>query len=197
MYELVIFDFDDTILHLGVDWPAVRREVVSLARSRGKGFDDKLHLVPLGNILSEDPAMKGSIDSIYLRFEMDCARRKAYTLFADMPALVRELRKDGRKLAICSGNHSISIGAILEETGLGGEFDFVCGRDKTSRGKPSPEPLLLIMERLGAKKEKTIFVGDSINDGGAAEAAGIAYFPVRPDSGEDVGRLRSLLISSR
>jgi pyrophosphatase PpaX len=45
--------------------------------------------------------------------------------------------------------------------------------DSTTKHKPDPEPVLVAMERLGARPEDTVFVGDSPYDMMAAVAAGV------------------------
>jgi phosphoglycolate phosphatase len=196
MYKLVIFDFDDTLVHLDVDWQDVKSEVLSLARSEGISVDVAQHLVPMGNALSERPALKEAIDSIYLRHEMLCAEGRGYVPFRDMLALAKELRAKGRKIAIASGNHTLSIRRILADLGLLQDFDLVCGRDAVPRNKPAPDQLLLIMRKLAARKQDALFAGDSPFDRLSAKAAGIDYVSLRPNSGADLAKLRRILLSA-
>ncbi len=193
MYELVIFDFDDTLLHLNVRWPLVREEVVALARRDGVKVDPEQHLVPMGNLLARNPERKKAIDRIYRKHELNCMESRDYTPFPQMLRLVRELKSKGKKLAIASGNHTDSITMILDQLGQGRTFDIVCGRDVVSNNKPDPDQLLLIMEQLGARKEGTIFIGDSPNDELAAKSAGVGFFRVTSDHDADARRLRELL----
>ncbi len=193
MARLVIFDFDDTLLILGINWGAVRGEVASLARKSGLETDRNEHLVPLGNRLSADPALKSAIDEIYLKFEMACADDGRYTVVPEMVGLVKELRSQGARLAIASGNHTESIRAILRKIGLESDFDFVCGRDSTERGKPAPDQLELIMKTLGIGKADTIFIGDSIYDQNAAKAAGLGFFRLEKGTKKDIAGLRRAL----
>ncbi|MFN7991908.1 MAG: HAD family hydrolase [Candidatus Micrarchaeia archaeon] len=185
MYDLVIFDFDDTLLHLNVRWHNVREEVVALARRDGLDVDPHQHLVPLGNMLARSPERKKTIDRIYRMHELGCVSEQGYEPFPDMLRLVRELRSRGKKLAIASGNHTDTLKAVLARLGITDSFDIVCGRDAVDNNKPEPDQLLLIMERLGAGKGSTLFVGDSPNDELAARAAGIAFFRTGRDHGSD------------
>lgn len=196
MYKLVIFDFDDTLLHLDVDWQAVKGEVLSLAGSAGIGMDEKLHLVPMGNRLSERPGLKRAIDGIYLKHEMICAERRSYVPFPDMLAFVKELKANGRKVAIASGNHSDSIRRVLADLAILSGFDMVCGRDAVERNKPAPDQLLLILEKLEVRKQDALFTGDSPNDRLSAKAAGIDYMLLRPNSKIDLAKLRRVLGSA-
>jgi pyrophosphatase PpaX len=52
-------------------------------------------------------------------------------------------------------------------------FETVVGGDETPRQKPHPDPLLLALERLGARPADAAYVGDSPFDMQAAKAAGV------------------------
>jgi len=189
--ELVIFDFDDTILHLDVDWPSVKTEILSLAAEYGIKIDRTLHLAVIANELSK-AGVKERIDEIFLKYETDCVKDKCYRLFPKMSSLIKELDSGGIKLAIASGNHTRTITEILSQVDLIGSFDLVCGRDKVKKNKPDPDQLLFIMDKLKIPKEKTIFAGDSLNDEGAAKAAGLRYIQAEPGKTADL--LRALLL---
>lgn len=194
MPRLVIFDFDDTLLHINVRWDAVRSDVLALARKDGIAVDPQQHLVPLGNYLSDRPARKKAIDAIYLKHESDCIDKKNYVVFPKMLALAKELKAEGFVLAVASGNHSESINRVMAELNETGMFAVVCGRDVVERNKPAPDQLLLILEKTGVDKKGALFVGDSINDAGAAKAAGIRHFHVRPNDENDILALRKILL---
>ncbi len=196
MPRLVIFDFDDTLLHLNVQWDAVRNDVVALAREKSVAVDPRQHLVPMGNLLSDTPACKKAIDAIYLKREAACIDKKNYVVFPKMLALARELKAKGFLLAIASGNHTKNIKRILAELNAPDLFAVACGRELIRHNKPAPDQLLLILGKTGVEKKDAIFVGDSVNDAAAAKAAGIAHFHVRPNDEDDIGRLRKLLLPS-
>ncbi|MDD5171616.1 MAG: HAD-IA family hydrolase [Candidatus ainarchaeum sp.] len=192
MYRLVIFDFDDTLLTLGVSWTAVKKDVLTLAKQEGIAVSDQ-HLVSLGNSLSNTPERKKAIDEIYLRHEMGCVQKKAYTVFPDMFDLAKEIKASGRMTAIASGNHSSTIKRILSDLDALDSFDYICGRESVENNKPAPDQLNMIMERLGIDKQEAFFVGDSMNDEAAAKSANISYFKIRPGNKSDIIRLRKLL----
>jgi phosphoglycolate phosphatase len=189
-YRLVIFDFDDTLLHLDVDWIAVKADIVALAHDRGVEIDPRQNIVPLGNRLSVHHGLKCEVDSIYRKHEIVCAERRSYTPFTRMFAIARELKAKGLKIGIASGNHSDSIKRILSDLGMLDLFDVICGRDATARSKPAPDALQYIMEKAGAARREVLFVGDSTHDVLSAKAAGIFLFLIRPNSTFDAKRLR-------
>jgi phosphoglycolate phosphatase len=62
--------------------------------------------------------------------------------------------------------------------GLAGRFDAVCGQDTFGIQKPHPDILLQTIHRAGGVPERTIMVGDSINDIDVARAAGVPVIAV-------------------
>lgn len=61
----------------------------------------------------------------------------------------------------------------LKLTGLYDFIDLLIGYEDSTNHKPHPEPLLKAIEKLNAKKEETIYIGDHENDIAAAKHAGI------------------------
>lgn len=84
------------------------------------------------------------------------------------------LREMGIKRAICT-SRSTTMKQIIEKFGLGPHFDMVVTALDVKNPKPHPEAIEKIVTTLHLDKEKTILVGDSLNDRLAAEAAGILF----------------------
>jgi pyrophosphatase PpaX len=57
--------------------------------------------------------------------------------------------------------------------GLGPHFDLIIGCDSCERHKPDPEPVLLALDRLAYAPSDAVFVGDSVHDIHAGNAAGV------------------------
>ncbi len=87
-------------------------------------------------------------------------------------ALIRWIREKGVRCAICTGKDRVRTLEILEYYQIAELFDAVVCSDDVDHPKPSPEPTLLAMERIGAIKENTLFIGDGYNDILSAKAAG-------------------------
>jgi phosphoglycolate phosphatase len=56
---------------------------------------------------------------------------------------------------------------------LEGFFDIALSRNDVLNLKPNPDGINLAIERLGAQKDTSIFMGDSLDDINAAKNAGI------------------------
>ena len=82
------------------------------------------------------------------------------------------LAQQGLPLA-CLTNKPVRFARqLLDGKGLAVSFAQVFGGDSFERKKPDPLPLRKTCEALGTLPERTLMVGDSINDAQAARAAG-------------------------
>jgi phosphoglycolate phosphatase len=75
----------------------------------------------------------------------------------------------GVKLAICTNKIERLARQFVSEIGWDHRFIAIVGGDTTPTAKPNPEPLLAMIEQAGGGR--TVFIGDSSSDTGAAIAA--------------------------
>ncbi|MCE2901516.1 MAG: HAD family hydrolase [Gemmatimonas sp.] len=97
-------------------------------------------------------------------------------LTAPFPAVVETLawaRAEGCPTAIVTSKGRGMTVRSLQHVGLGNAFDTVVTFEETERHKPLPDPVWLALERLGARPEAAVFVGDSPHDMHAGRAAGV------------------------
>jgi pyrophosphatase PpaX len=78
----------------------------------------------------------------------------------------------GGRLGVVTSKQRASARRGLERCGLGDLFEVLVGADDVDQGKPAPDPVLLALERLGARAERAVYVGDSPHDITAGRAAG-------------------------
>jgi pyrophosphatase PpaX len=90
-----------------------------------------------------------------------------------MDAVLATLKDQGRRLGIVTAKRRLTADLAFARLPIEHFFDVVVGGDETERHKPDPAPLLLALERLGAKAEDAAYVGDSPFDMQAARAAGL------------------------
>ena len=83
------------------------------------------------------------------------------------------LRAAGHPCAIVTSKTGWLAQRGLDHVGLGQHFDVVVGCDSCERHKPDPEPVLMALDRLGYEPENAVFVGDSVHDMLAGNAAGV------------------------
>ncbi len=86
---------------------------------------------------------------------------------------VEALSVGGYKLAVVSTKIRKMVLKGLKTTGLYEYFPVVVSLDDVKNAKPNPEPLIKAMDKLGAKPEHTIMVGDSYHDILGAKNTGV------------------------
>jgi pyrophosphatase PpaX len=86
---------------------------------------------------------------------------------------VLTLRERGHELAVVTSKSEYLAMRGLALVGLARHMDTVVGCDSSSRHKPDPEPVRIALHRLGYSPENAIFVGDSVHDVLAGNAAGV------------------------
>ncbi|HJQ21941.1 MAG TPA: HAD-IA family hydrolase [Gemmatimonadaceae bacterium] len=86
---------------------------------------------------------------------------------------VDKLRASAHPLAIVTSKTGWLAQRGLDTVGLGSHFDVIIGCDSCDRHKPDPAPVLLALERLGYAPDEAVFVGDSVYDMQAGNAAGV------------------------
>lgn len=95
--------------------------------------------------------------------------------YEGMEAALGRLKAADRRLAIATSKSADTTAMGFRSLpGLREYFDVVVTASDTRAHKPSPDPLLLALERLGASAERAIYIGDAPVDIEAGRAAGMA-----------------------
>jgi HAD superfamily hydrolase (TIGR01509 family) len=89
--------------------------------------------------------------------------------------ILRHLQSCGKKIAIASNSPTEVVNDLLKDAGLENYPAAVIGVDQVKESKPAPDLLLKALEVLRLNKQDVCYVGDSIYDAQAAEAAGIFF----------------------
>jgi pyrophosphatase PpaX len=92
---------------------------------------------------------------------------------AGMLDVLERLRGEGRRLGIVTAKRHATVQLAFDVCPIEQFFDTVVAADDTERHKPAPDPVLLALERLGARPEDTAYVGDAPFDVESAKAAGV------------------------
>ncbi len=83
----------------------------------------------------------------------------------------------GRRLAVHTNKPGRLARKILGHLGVGARFAAVLGGDEAPR-KPDPTGTLALLDRMGARPEDAVFIGDSLIDARTSAAAGIPFVAV-------------------
>ena len=186
MSGLVIFDFDNTIVHSQIDFAGIRRDLIGLVRARGvtAETDDNLKRLSIGQIIAlgetHDEQVGASAWRIVLEYE------RAGMQAASVEPLASEslgaLRRTGFRLAILTNNARPGTLDALDKFGLRGAFDLVLTRDEVPM-KPDATGLQEARARFDGVSARTVMIGDSWLDGTAAQRARVPFIAFRPRPG--------------
>lgn len=94
-------------------------------------------------------------------------------LFDGIIEMLEELKARGIKMATATSRTYKSYHEYMATLGLNKYFDVQVTMEDVSKHKPDPESALVALEKLGAKPEEAIMVGDTKFDIGCAENAGV------------------------
>jgi pyrophosphatase PpaX len=94
--------------------------------------------------------------------------------FWEVIEVLPRLRAEGRRLGIVTAKRRATVDlAFARLPELEASFEVVITSDDTERHKPSPDPILAAVDRLGVAPAEAAYVGDSPFDVRAAKAAGV------------------------
>ena len=177
----IVFDLDGTLVHTVPDIAAALD--IALAPYKVSPMTPAEAATMMGDGLSEFfwralVAKRLNLPAL----EADAARKRFIEVYSQSPAqlsevypgireLLEELRDRGVLMAVCTNKIEPIAVDILERLELRGLFDAVVGQRDDRPMKPDPRPLLEAVTRAGGRIERTLLVGDTGADNGAAIAA--------------------------
>ncbi len=125
---------------------------------------------PEGALLKQAEALMAE------NYERECTARNV--IYDGVFPALEELADSGFVFACVSNKAEHYCRLLLKSGGLSPFFPVVVGGDTCAQKKPSPQPILFACEQLGVLPKDALFVGDSISDSRAAEAAGCDFIVV-------------------
>lgn len=96
--------------------------------------------------------------------------------------LLKEIKINNKLLSIYTGKGRDSSLITLEKVNAIKYFDMIVSGDDVEKHKPSPEGILVFLERFNLDKEKVLMIGDAPADIKAARDAGVKVASVLWDS---------------
>lgn len=86
--------------------------------------------------------------------------------------LLLYLRENNKNIALASSSIKSRIDFLLDREGVRDYFDEIISSDDITKGKPDPQIFNLAMEKIGADKNKTYIIEDSLAGVKAAKKSG-------------------------
>jgi len=174
-FDLVIFDMDGTLLDSMVclaDWlhRAVKDNCPSpvtpaIITSAFGPTEEQI----IEKFVSRD-LVQPSLNVYYDLYEREHDRIFVYP---GIDKLLEAVRNQGIPIALCTGKSRRAVEISLDRLGWRSHFQAIITGDDTTRFKPDPEGLNLILAQIPVARKRTIFIGDSPADTEAANKAGI------------------------
>jgi phosphoglycolate phosphatase len=173
--DVVVVDLDNTLVHLEVDWDAVRERLADIAE-RAEVLVERHGIWPLMEA-ARQPGREP------LLAEMEAIVKEAELAGAHGPrnhALVEWLDAElsGTPLSVLSLNSRDAVKRALEAHDLHGRVEHIVGREDVRRVKPDPQGMLILAERHEVDPARILFVGDKDGDRECAERAGTEFLHV-------------------
>ena len=201
-HRTVLFDLDGTLIDSGslilasfrhATRTVLRQELPDawlMARVGGSGLREQMAAIAPDRV--EELVASYREHNEPLHDELECC--------AGMLDVLDRLRAEGRRLGIVTAKRHETVELAFARLPLRDYFEVIVGAEDTERHKPHPDPILLALERLGARPEEAVYVGDSPFDVGAARAArvhaiGVTWGGIHPmeDADEIVSTPEELL----
>jgi len=180
MYRYVIFDLDGTLLNTLADladagnytcrfngWP--EHPVDAYKYFVGNGMAKLVERFTPEEYRTPEQ-LKAALDVFIPRY--DAHKEDKTVPYAGIPEALVRLSAAGVHMAVLT-NKAHPLAEQVMERYFPGVFSYVQGALPDKPTKPDPALLWELMERMGAKKEKTLFVGDSNVDIRTAKNAGL------------------------
>ncbi|MCX5813225.1 MAG: HAD-IA family hydrolase [Proteobacteria bacterium] len=115
--------------------------------------------------------VREKIGCVYDRYDEDALTR--WALRPGAKDFLHAIKAKGVHTGLVSNVGGKTLIKALSKLGLEGFFDITLSRNDVLNLKPNPDGLNMAIERLGAKKDTSIFMGDSLDDVNAARNAGL------------------------
>lgn len=96
-------------------------------------------------------------------------------LYSESRSTLAALKSAGANVGIISTKYRYRIKAFLDINMPEKLVDIIVGGEDVKQPKPSPEGLLLAIERLQADKTQVLYIGDSTVDAETAQSAGVDF----------------------
>ena len=174
-YPVVLFDLDGTVVDTGaIILASMRHATITVL---GRDYSDAQLLAAVGGPGLEaqmealDPERVDELVSVYRAHNEPL--HETIGLCASMDVVLEELEDRGHRLGIVTAKRRRTVDLAFARVPIEHLFDVVVAGDETEQSKPHQAPLLLALERLGARADEAAYVGDSPFDMLSAQAAGL------------------------
>lgn len=180
----LLLDFDGPVcgIFAGDPTPRIALEITATVEAQGIRVPPELREQAMDVLSWVDtlgqPDLTAAVDDALTIAEVAATTTASTTPYAF--EVIRAAHRAGKPIAVVSNNSTQSIAKYLQDQGIANYVWPVIGRKYASptEMKPNPAPMLRALELLNAIPNEAVFIGDSVFDveaGNAAEVPVIGY----------------------
>ncbi len=181
MYKLVVFDLDGTLANTLLDlsnavnaaldkYGLPTHPIESYNKFVGNGINNLISQVLMDK--SDDKELHSKVKS-YFDFYYPQHLCDSTVAYDKMETVLSQLSDMGVKTAVHSNKPHLYVPQILKKLYPDHHFDVAWGQQECFERKPSPQAVIVMMDKLCVDPEDVIYVGDSDVDVMTAHNAGI------------------------
>ena len=178
--EAILFDFEGTLVDFQWNLSGAVRETLEMLNALGFPMG-RLHGKKYSILMTEAARLapeigyspdriRERIGALYNRYDEDALTR--WALRSDAIEVLAAIRARGLRTALVSNVGKQALEKALLKLDLKSFFQILVSRNDVSALKPSGEGIRLALNRLNVPEQRTLFVGDSVDDIQAAREAG-------------------------
>ena len=173
-FELIIFDLDGTLVDSAKDIMIANNKTLEKFGYKPISFKNVKHIIGQGirvNIIRslkmQNVKINKKKENEMYDFFFSFYKKNLYVeskIYSGLNSFLKNLKKQGYKLAVCSNKLELLTKIVLKKTKLLKYFDFVAGGDTFAHRKPHPSVLNNVIKNFKIKKNNVLFIGDSEHD---------------------------------
>ena len=173
-FELIIFDLDGTLVDSAKDIMIANNKTLEKFGYKPISFKNVKHIIGQGirvNIIRslkmQNVKINKKKENEMYNFFFSFYKKNLYVeskIYSGLNSFLKNLKKQGYKLAVCSNKLELLTKIVLKKTKLLKYFDFVAGGDTFAHRKPHPSVLNNVIKNFKIKKNNVLFIGDSEHD---------------------------------
>ena len=173
-FELIIFDLDGTLVDSAKDIMIANNKTLEKFGYKPISFKNVKHIIGQGirvNIIRslkmQNVKINKKKENEMYDFFFSFYKKNLYVeskIYRGLNSFLKNLKKKGYKLAVCSNKLEVLTKIVLKKTKLLKYFDFVAGGDTFAHRKPHPSVLNNIIKNFKINKNNVLFIGDSEHD---------------------------------